>query len=86
MKEKKIKNLAQIHPGEILQDEFLMPFKITNDMLSREACICINELNELLKGNKHITEDIAAKLGDFFKTTPQFWLGLQSNYDKAVLK
>ena len=81
-----VKNLAMIHPGEILKDEFMIPFRITHDMLSQEACICINELNELIKGNTHITEEIAAKLAEFFRTTPQFWLSLQSNYDSELLK
>lgn len=83
---RQIKNLALIHPGEILHDEFLIPFRITQDKLSKEASICINELNELIKGNTGITEDIAVKLADFFRTTPQFWLSLQSNYDSEVIK
>lgn len=86
MQEKRPKNLAHFHPGEILLDEFLLPFKISNDKLSKDASICLNELNELIKGNKHINEEIASKLADFFGTTPQFWLSLQSNYDNAFLK
>lgn len=86
MQEKRTKNLAHFHPGEILLDEFLLPFKISNDKLSRDTSISINEINELVKGNTHISEEIAVRLADFFGTTPQFWLSLQSNYDKAFLK
>lgn len=86
MQEKRTKNIAHFHPGEILLEEFLVPFKISNDRLSRDARICLNELNELIKGNQHITEEIASKLADFFGTTPQFWLCLQNNYDSAFLK
>lgn len=86
MQDKKIKNLAHFHPGEILLDEFLLPFKISNDRLSKGTSININEINELIKGNKHINEDIAEKLAEFFGTTPQFWLCLQSNYESALLK
>lgn len=86
MQDRRTKNIAHFHPGEILLDEFLLPFNISNDRLSKDTCISINELNELIKGNKHINEDIAAKLADFFGTTPQFWLCLQSNYDSAFLK
>ncbi len=81
-----MKNLACVHPGEILHEEFLIPLKISHDKLSREASICINELNELIKGKTHITQEIAEKLGEFFRTTPQFWLGLQSNYDSELLR
>jgi len=83
---KPVKNLAQIHPGEILLDEFLIPLRISQVKLSKEACINIEDLNELLRGNSHITDEIADKLAEFFRTTPQFWLGLQSNYDSELLK
>ena len=86
MQEKRTKNLAHFHPGEILLDEFLLPFKITSDRLSEDTRISLSEINELIKGNKHINEDIASRLADFFGTTPQYWLSLQSNYDSALLK
>src|SRR5208337_2359289 len=76
-----MKKKLNIHPGAILQEEYLEPFRITSDRLSQDAQICLNKLNELLKGEQKITEEIAAKLADFFGTTPQFWLTLQSNYD-----
>lgn len=75
-----------MHPGAILVDEFLRPLSISNERLAEKASICLNELNELILGNKHITDDIAVKLADFFGTTPQFWLGLQSNYDSEYIK
>ncbi|HPS59430.1 MAG TPA: HigA family addiction module antitoxin [Spirochaetota bacterium] len=86
MQEKRTKNLAHFHPGEILLDEFLLPFNITNDKLSKDTNISINEINELITGKMHINEEIASRLADFFGTTPQFWLSLQSNYDSAILK
>jgi len=79
-------NIARFHPGEILLDEFLLPLKISSDRLANDTSINIEEINELINGNRHITEEIAARLADFFGTTPQFWLCLQNNYDSASIR
>lgn len=80
------RNIALFHPGEILLDEFLLPLKISSERLANDTSINIEEINELIKGNRNITEEIATRLADFFGTTPQFWLCLQNNYDSASIR
>lgn len=75
---KKIKN---IHPGEILQEEFLSPLAISAYKLSKDIGIPQTRISEILKGNRRITADTALRLSKYFGTTAKFWLGLQDDYD-----
>ena len=73
--------LRNIHPGEILHDEFLIPMKISAYRLAKETSIPQTRLSEIIKGNRRITADTAIKLSNFFGNSVKFWLGLQNDYD-----
>ncbi|SCZ01771.1 HigA family addiction module antitoxin [Flavobacterium caeni] len=73
--------LKNIHPGEILKEEFLEPLEITAYRLSKETFIPQTRVSEILKGNRRITADTALRLSKYFGTTAKFWLGLQDDYD-----
>ncbi len=75
---KKIKN---IHPGEILMEEFLIPLEISAYKLSKEISIPQTRISEIIKGNRRITADTALRLSKFFGNSPKFWLGLQDDFD-----
>jgi addiction module HigA family antidote len=76
-----VKNLRNIHPGEVLQEEFLVPLNITAYRLSKDTTIPQTRVSEIIKGNRRITADTALRLARYFGTTPKFWLGLQDDYD-----
>ncbi len=76
-----MKNLPNIHPGEILLEEFLIPMEISAYRLSKEIGIPQTRISEILKGRRRITADTALRLSKFFGNTPKFWLGLQADYD-----
>ena len=73
--------LENIHPGEILQEEFLEPLGISAYRLSKETFIPQTRISEIVKGRRRITADTALRLGKYFGTSPKFWLGLQDDYD-----
>ncbi|MFC2086749.1 HigA family addiction module antitoxin [Bacteroidota bacterium] len=73
--------LRNIHPGEILLEEFLNPMKITAYRLSKEISIPQTRISQIIKGNRRITADTALRLSAFFGNTAKFWLGLQDDYD-----
>lgn len=68
-------------PGEILQEEFLTPLKMTQEQLAQSIGVARRRVNEIIKGKRAITVDTAIRLGRFFKMTPEFWLNLQRNLD-----
>ncbi len=76
-----MKKLKNIHPGEILLEEFLTPLHITAYKLSKEIVIPQTRLSEIIKGNRRITADTALRLAKFFGNSAKFWLGLQGDYD-----
>ena len=78
--------LKNIHPGEILKEEFLEPLEISAYRLSKETFIPQTRISEILKGNRRITADTALRLSKFFGTSAKFWLGLQDDYDLEVEK
>ncbi|MGM0496509.1 MAG: HigA family addiction module antitoxin [Bacteroidota bacterium] len=73
--------LPNIHPGEILKEEFLNPMKISAYRLSKEIGIPQTRISQIIKGKRRITADTALRLSAFFGNTPKFWLGLQDDYD-----
>lgn len=73
--------LKNIHPGEILLEEFLNPMGVTAYRLAKETFIPQTRVSEIIKGNRRITADTALRLSKFFGTSPKFWLGLQDDYD-----
>ena len=76
-----MKRIRNIHPGEVLQEEFLVPLNITAYKLSKDIGIPQTRVSEILKGNRRITADTALRLSQYFGTTPKFWLGLQDDFD-----
>lgn len=73
--------LGNIHPGEVLQGEFLLPMRITAYRLSLDIGIPQTRISEIIKGNRRITADTAIRLSNYFGNSPKFWLGLQNDYD-----
>ena len=73
--------LKNIHPGEILSEEFLIPFEISAYKLAKDIGIPQTRVSEILKGNRRITADTALRLSKYFGNSAKFWLGLQSDYD-----
>ncbi len=76
-----MERLKNIHPGEILNEEFLIPLGISAYRLAKETFIPQTRVSEILKGNRRITADTALRLSKFFGNSPRFWLGLQNDYD-----
>ena len=76
-----MKNLNNIHPGEVLQEEFLKAMNVTAYRLSKDIGIPQTRVSEILKGNRRITADTALRLSKYFGTSAKFWLGLQDDYD-----
>ena len=80
-KMKDMAKLENIHPGEILKEEFLLPLGISAYKLAKETFMPQTRISEILKGRRRITADTALRLSKFFGTSPKFWLGLQDDYD-----
>jgi len=80
----KNKDMAPIHPGTILLEEFLKPMDISQYRLAKDTSVPARRINEIVHGKRSITADTALRLGKFFNMTPQFWMNLQSRYDLEV--
>lgn len=76
-----MKTLANIHPGEVLHEEFLKPMKISAYKLSKDIGIPQTRTSAILKGLRGITADTALRLSLYFGTSAKFWLGLQDDFD-----
>ena len=76
-----MKALPNIHPGEILLEEFLMPIAISQNALARAAGVPPRRINEIVLGKRGVTADTALRLALALGTTERFWLGLQADYD-----
>jgi addiction module HigA family antidote len=76
-----MRKLRNIHPGEILEEEFLKPLEISAYRLSKETHIPQTRISEIIKQRRRITADTALRFSKFFGTTAKFWLGLQDDYD-----
>lgn len=76
-----MKRPKNIHPGEILAEEFLIPLQITAYRLSKEISISQIRVSEIIKGNRRIAADTALRLSGFFGNSAKFWLGLQDDFD-----
>jgi antitoxin HigA-1 len=76
-----MKKLRNIHPGEILNEEFLIPFGISAYRLSKDIGIPQTRISEILKGNRRITADTALRLSRYFGNSAKFWLGVQDDFD-----
>ena len=76
-----MEKLENIHPGEILLEEFLKPMEISAYRLAKETFIPQTRISEIIRGNRRITADTALRFAKFFGTSAKFWLGLQDDYD-----
>jgi antitoxin HigA-1 len=69
------------HPGEVLQEEFLKPFRMSANALAAELQVPANRISDIVRGRRDITADTAMRLARYFGTTPEFWVNLQTAYD-----
>ncbi len=80
------KVLDPIHPGEILQEEFLRPMGLSQNRLALAVGVPARRINEIVLGKRAITADTALRLGVYFDMDPQFWVNLQSHYELEVAR
>ena len=76
-----MEKLKNIHPGEILLEEFLIPMQISAYRLAKETFLPQTRISEIIKGNRRITADTALRFSKFFGNSAKFWLGLQDDFD-----
>ena len=76
-----MQHLKNIHPGEVLQAEFLIPMAISAYRLAKDIGIPQTRISEITKGNRRISADTALRLSKYFGNSPKFWLGLQDDFD-----
>ena len=77
--------LDEIHPGEILLEEFMKPQGITARQLSADIDVSPSRISELVHGQRPVTADTALRLGLYFSMEPRFWLNLQAEYDMRIV-
>jgi addiction module HigA family antidote len=73
--------LPNVHPGEVLLEEFLKPLGLTQNRLAREIHVPPRRINEIVLGKRSLTPDTALRLARYFGTSERFWLGLQMDFD-----
>ncbi len=78
------KLLDEIHPGEILLEDFMKPMKISARQLAADIDVSPSRISELVNAQRPITADTALRLGLFFRMEPRFWLNLQAEYDMRI--
>jgi len=76
--------LFPIHPGEVLLEEFVKPMNLSQNRLAIDIGVDARRINEIVLGKRSVTADTALRLARFFGNSPQFWLGLQTQYDLDV--
>jgi addiction module HigA family antidote len=78
------RKLNPVHPGEVLLEEFLKPMELSQNKVAIEIGVDTRRINEIVLGKRRVTADTALRLARFFGTSPQFWLGLQNDYDLDI--
>jgi len=78
------RDLKPVHPGEVLLEEFLKPLNLSQNRLALDIGVPPRRINEIVLGKRRMTADTALRLGRYFQMSPQFWLGLQMDYDLDV--
>ncbi len=76
-----VKRLDPIHPGEILEEEFMRPLGLSANALARAVDVPVTRVSEIVRGRRGVTADTALRLARFLGTSPELWLGLQAEYD-----
>jgi addiction module HigA family antidote len=75
------RDIAPVHPGEILNEEFLKPIGMTMHQLSMALRVPANRIGQIIEGERGVSIDTAYRLGRYFGTGPEFWMNLQTHYD-----
>jgi addiction module HigA family antidote len=78
------KKLKPVHPGEVLLEEFLRPMGLTQTRLALDIGVSTRRISEIVTAKRGVTADTALRLGRYFRMSPQFWLGLQMDYDLDI--
>lgn len=78
--------LTPISPGEIIQEDYMIPLGLSQNQLARDLDVPVGRINHIIHGRRSITADTALRLAHYFNTTPELWLGLQNNYDLRCAK
>ena len=73
--------IPNIHPGEVLREEFLTPLNLSQSRVARDINVPPRRINEIVLGKRAVTADTALRLARYFGTSERFWLGLQADYD-----
>lgn len=80
------RKMLPIHPGEVLEEEFLRPLRITQYRLAKEIRVPARRINEIVHGKRAITADTALRLSKYFGTSERFWMNLQTRYELETQK
>jgi len=75
------REVSPVHPGEILLEEFLKPLGLSQSELARKIGVNFRTIHDIVNGKRGISPEMAIRLSRYFKTTPQFWMNLQRDYD-----
>ncbi|EOA05727.1 MULTISPECIES: HigA family addiction module antitoxin [Herbaspirillum] len=78
------KKLDEIHPGEILLEEFIKPMGMTAARVAADIDVPVSRISEIVRGKRPVTVDTAVRLGVYFRMDPKFWLNLQAEYDLRI--
>lgn len=78
--------LAPVHPGDVLRHDYLEPLSMSVYALAQSLAVSRSRMNEIVQGQRAVTAETALRLGRFFETSPDFWLGLQAAYDLEVAR
>jgi addiction module HigA family antidote len=80
----KKRKLPPVHPGEVLYADFLEPLEMSQNELARQIRVSSSRITPIVKGRRSVTPEMALRLGRFFRTGAEFWLGLQRKYDLQI--
>ena len=78
------KRLEPVHPGDVLNEDFLKPLALSQNQIARDIHVPPRRINEIILKKRRVTADTALRLAQYFKTSPQFWMNLQSSYDLDI--
>jgi len=82
----KTEKLEPIHPGEVLREEFLCPMNCSPQKLAKSLHVSVETIDDLINCRKNLTAELALRLSRYFGNSPQFWLGLQKDYELDAVK
>lgn len=79
-----MKKMNPLHPGEVLLEEFLKPMQLSQNRIAMDINVPPRRINQIIHGKRRITADTALRLARYFQMSPQFWLGLQMDFDLDI--